>query len=288
MNSDGDRGAPRKLLAVTGGHPFDRESFIGMLESMRDVAWCHAEHPAATANFDPERSADFAAFLCYDMPGLSFKPGTNSGYRGVDYVAPPAFLVDGMGALLRAGKPLIFLHHALAGWPSWDGYERIVGGRFLYRRDPARGLMDSGYRHAVRHRVHVVCDHPITRGLGDGFEIEDELYLIDVDETDKLPLLRSTHDFSAAGFYSAHEAVMNDRLFCNEGWQRPAGSTLVAWAKCAGNSPVVYIQCGDGASAHGNPAFRLLLQNTIDWITSKSASAWALAPWSDVGTKIAP
>jgi hypothetical protein len=274
--------APRKLLAVTGGHPFERESFVGMLESMRDVAWCHAEHPAVPALFDPERSADFSAFLCYDMPGMSFTPGTNSGYRGVDYVPPPAFLVDGMEALLRAGKPLIFLHHALAGWPGWDRYEDILGGRFRYRRDPARGRMDSGYRHAVRHRVNVVSDHPITRDLGTGFEIEDELYLIDVDETDKLPLLRSAHDFSAEGFYSAHEAVMNDRLFCNEGWQRPAGSNLVAWAKRAGNSPVVYIQCGDSAAAYGNPAFRRLLQNTIDWITSDSARLWASTPQTGI------
>jgi hypothetical protein len=221
--------------------------------------------------FDPERSADFAAFLCYDMPGLSFRPGEKSGCRGVDYVAPPAFLVEGMEGLLQAGKPFIFLHHALAGWPGWERYQQIIGGRFQYKRDAARGFMDSGYRHAVRHRVEVVCDHPITRGLGGGFEIEDELYLIDIDETDKVPLLRSTHDFSPDGFYSAHEAVVNDRLFYNEGWHRPAGSNLVAWTRRSGNSPIVYIQCGDGPAAYGNPAFRLLLQNTIDWITSDAA-----------------
>jgi type 1 glutamine amidotransferase len=267
--------AQRKLLVVTRGHPFDRGAFFDMLESMQNVAWCHVEHPAAPVLFHPERSADFAAFLCYDMPGLSFRPGEHSGFRGVDYVAPPAFLIDGMEALLQAGKPFIFLHHALAGWPGWDGYKQIVGGRFQYKRDAARGLMDSGYRHGVRHHVEVVCDHPITRGLGAGFEIEDELYLVDIDETDKLPLLRSAHDFSPDGFYSAHEAVMNDRLSCNEGWHRPAGSNLVAWAKRSGNSPIVYIQCGDSPAAYENPAFRLLLQNTIDWVTSEAARAWA-------------
>jgi type 1 glutamine amidotransferase len=270
--------APRKLLAVTRGHPFERSEFLALLDAMRDVAWFHTEHPAAPAIFDPDRAADFAAFLCYDMPGLSFRPGGNSGYLGVEYVPPPAFLVQGMEALLEAGKPLIFLHHALAGWPSWDRYKEIVGGRFQYKRNPARGLMDSGYRHGVRHRVEVVADHPITRGLGVGFEIEDELYLMDIDETDKLPLMRSTYDFSAEGFYSAHEAVMNDRLFTNEGWRRPAGSNLVAWVKRAGNSPIVYIQCGDGPAAYANPSFRLLLQNTIDWATSEAAQVWARTP----------
>ena len=42
--------------------------------------------------------------------------------------------------------------------------------------------------------------HPITQGLGSGFEITDEVYLAPVFEDSVVPLLRSTHEFVADGF----------------------------------------------------------------------------------------
>ena len=49
--------------------------------------------------------------------------------------------------------------------------------------------------------------NPVLEGLGDGFEIEDELYLFEVFEDDVLPLLRSDHAFEESGFFSAALAV---------------------------------------------------------------------------------
>ena len=275
-----DYHARRNMLLVTRGHPFERVPFMEMLGAVPDTTWTEVEHPAAPALFDPRCARDFAGFLCYDMPGLDFRMPSAPGGAGVDFVPPPARLVAGMEALLDAGKPFIFLHHALAGWPAWSRYADIVGGRFHYKRElaadgAAADILDSGYLHGVKHRVRVVADHPLTAGVGAGFEIEDELYLTDIDEAGKIPLLRSEFEFDPRRFHSAHEAVANARLFTGHPWNRPAGSNLIAWLKRAGNSPVIYIQCGDCPAAYANPGLRRILANAVGWITSPAAAEWA-------------
>lgn len=263
-----DYDARLRLLVVTKGHDFDRGLFFAMLDAVLapdgpfvadSIAWTHVEHPAAVELLNPRAAAGFDAILFYDMPGLQFAPD------GLRFEPPPQRLVDGLGALTEAGKPMFFLHHAVAGWPAWPGYAEIVGARFHYRADPGAGIVDSGYRHDVTHRVRVVADHPVTAGLGDGFEISDELYLLTVDESDKTPLLRSSHRFTRDGFFSAGEAVAG-RMFSNADWDPPEGSDLVAWTKRAGNSPIVYVQCGDGPAAWDNAGFRRLLRNGLDWL----------------------
>jgi len=208
-----DYNAKRNVLLVTRGHPFERAPFMEMLHSVPDTVWTQIEHPAAPALFDPERARDFAALLCYDMPGLDFQTGAGPGGRGVRFVQPPAYLVAGMELLLEEGKPFIFLHHALAGWPAWPRYKDIVGGRFNYKREPAADILDSGYLHGVKHRVNVVADHPITAGVDGGFEIEDELYLTDIDEAGKIALLRSEFEFGrgAPGPFSSSTTAPTSR-----------------------------------------------------------------------------
>lgn len=249
--------APGNVLVLTKGHPFEHDPFFAMVDAVvpEGWTWTHAEHPAAAAVLDPERAAAFDIVLFYDMPGLQFNPG-----KPPVHIEPPAYLKQSFADLTAQGKPMLFLHHALAGWPAWPEYGAAVGGRFDYGR--------SGYRHGVRHFVRVVEDHPITAGLGEGFWIEDELYLVEVDETDKQPLLRSDHRFERDGFYAADLAVRG-KMFSNEGWDHPPGSNLIAWTKRAGNSPVVYIQCGDGPSAYENPGYRRLLGNALGWLATK-------------------
>ncbi len=63
---------------------------------------------------------------------------------------------------------MVFLHHAIAGWPAWEGYAEIVGGRFHYQPATLDGIdyPDSGYRHDVTHTVEVLDPtHPICAGI---------------------------------------------------------------------------------------------------------------------------
>ena len=258
--------AALEALVVTKGHPFERDPFFAMLEGLSDIACTHVEHPAAQAFFTPEMARPWDAYLLYDMPGIEFRPG------GPLFHEPPREYVDRFLDLLEAGQGFVFLHHAIAGWPAWSEYAEILGGRFLYEPGTLRGerLPDSGYRHGVRHRVTpAVPGHPVLAGLEEGFEIEDEVYLFRVFEEDVTPLLRSDHEFVDSGFYSASLAV-HGKLFSNEGWSHPPGSSLIAWTHRYRNSPIVYIACGDDPKAYANPALQRLIGNALRWVASEA------------------
>jgi type 1 glutamine amidotransferase len=256
-------GAPRVLVS-TRGHPFERDPFFAMLTGAApDLDFVAVEQPASQHFFHPERAREFAAFLLYDMPGVDLL----SGYPPRQ-PEPPAAYREAFEALVESGHGFVFLHHALAGWPAWPRYGEWVGGRFLYAPGEVRGRPwpDSGYRHDVTHRL-TPCDpdHPVVSGLEAGFEITDELYLCPVFEDDVTPLLRSDHAFSCEGFYSAAEALQG-RMYSNEGWSHPPGSSLVAWTQQHGSSTMVTILCGDAPPAYASPGLRRLISNALHFV----------------------
>ncbi len=255
---------PLKALLITKGHPFEQEPFFAAFETWPDIEVTAVEQPAAQTFFAPDLAAEWDAFVFYDMPGIEFR---REG--GVRFHDPPAAHRESFLALLEAGHGFVFLHHAIAGWPSWPEYAEILGGRFLYAPGELRGdrYPDSGYQLGVTHRVSPVGEHPILRGIEDGFEIEDELYLCKVFEDDVHPLLRSDARFEDDAFYSAAQAVAG-KMFSREGWSHPPGSSLVGWWKYWGPSPIVYLALGDGPSAYAHPAFRTLVGNAIRWVGS--------------------
>jgi type 1 glutamine amidotransferase len=263
--------ANRQILVITKGHPYPRDAFAKLFDEMEGVSWTQVENPAAQVFFDPALAAAYDAFVFYDIPGLRFTAA------GPESWPPPEAVSRNLMALLERGFGMVFLHHAIAGWPAWEEYAEIIGGRFLYLPATLRGKQrqDSGYRHAVTHTVEVLDDHPITRGVPATFEMTDELYLYEVFEDSVLPLLRSRHTFDRDQFYSAALAVTRGKLFSNEGWQHPPGSPLVGWVKTYRKSPIAYLQFGDDAIAYDNPHFRTLLRNAILWAASEEARAWA-------------
>ncbi|MCP4834549.1 MAG: ThuA domain-containing protein [Phycisphaera sp.] len=259
-----------RVAVVTKGHPFDADAFFAVFDSFDDVEWEHVEHPEATELVDPGRAAEFDVFVMYDMPGVVFDR-TGSGAVRAD---PPAGYGEAFERLLADGKGMVFLHHAIAGWPGWDRYGEVIGGRFHYT--PARWngieLPDSGYRHDVTHTVDVLhAAHPITDGVPASFEITDEVYLYPVDEASVTPLMRSRHRFTDDGFYSADLAVRGTRL-SNEGWSHPPGSDLVAWTRQEGPSPIAYIQFGDGPETYADPTYRRVIHNAIRWAAETMSS----------------
>ena len=257
----------QEILLITKGHPFEREPFFALFDAMPGVNWTHVEQPAAQVFFDPERAQDYDAYVLYDMPGIRFLPD-----RDPEFVEPPEAYREGFRALLEAGHGLVFLHHAIAGWPAWEEYAHILGGRFLYMPGVLGGTprQDSGYRHDIEHRVHKLRDHPVTAGIPPSFPITDELYLYEVFEDDVEPLLASDYAFTRDNFYSAARVVgkgtANARMFDNEGWDHPDGSNLIGWTRTPGSSRLVYLQCGDGPTAYANECFRRLIVNAIDWV----------------------
>jgi hypothetical protein len=260
--------ATRRVLVVTKGHPFQRDAFFGALERIDAAAFTAVEQPAAQAFFDPARAAEWQAILLYDMPGVDL-------LRGARSVDPPDGLRERFEALVAGGCGLVFLHHAIAGWPSWPEYHDWIGARFLYAPDEVRGRSypDSGYRFDVEHHLTPVDpSHPVVAGLEQGFDIRDECYLCPVFEEDVVPLLKSDYAFTDENFYSSAEAVAG-RLESREGWSHPAGCNLVAWARQIGPTKIVTILLGDGPSAYENPAFRRLVGNAVGWVAETPGRA---------------
>jgi len=203
-------------LVVTKGHPFERDAFFAMLEQVFDAhnlgELTHVEHPAAPAVFAADTLDQFDCVLCYDMPGIRFEPG------GPVYEAPPEAFQSNLQKATQAGVGFVFLHHAIAGWPAWEPYAELMGGRFCYTPQQLRGVAakDSGYRHEVEHLISVVEDHPVTAGVDAEFTMVDELYLFEVFEDSVTPLLRSNH---CSGWMDPQARCLPDRLFA--GRRRP-------------------------------------------------------------------
>lgn len=256
---------PLQVLLATRGHPFDRNAFHAMLDALPGMAFTAVEQPAVQAFFDPELARPYGAFLLYDMPGIVFE-----GPGKLRFLDPPERLRRGLEALSAEGKGFVVLHHAIAGWPTWEGWAEFCGARFHYApaRLHGRDWPDSGYRFDVTHRLTPVDPaHPVVAGLEDGFELTDELYLCPILEERVTPLLRSDASFRDEHFYSAAAAVAG-RRDQREGWHHPAGRPFVAWTQRVARSRVVTILCGDGPPAYASPGLRRLLANALRFVAS--------------------
>lgn len=260
------------ILVVTKGHPFEAEPFFAVFDKL-DVSWTHVEHPEAQQVLTPSGTESYDAVVMYDMPGITFTGGN-----------PPAvFHRPGEEAqrdyldMLEAGRGLLFLHHAVASWPAWPTFAEIVGGRFHYQPGTlgATSWPDSGYVFDVEHTVEILePDHPVCAGLPAQFDIVDELYLFPVLDEQVVPLMRSRFGFTDHNFYSADLAIRGTRN-ARQGWNHPPGSDLVAWAKHAGNSPICYVQFGDGPATYADHNYRTVLKNAVEWVASDQARRWA-------------
>ncbi len=262
--------SPLRLLVSVKGHPYPRDAFFSLFEDMPDVAYTAVEQPASQVLMTPSHASDYDAIVFYDMPGIDFST------QPPELVPPSETFKHDFLALLEQGKGMVFLHHAIAGWPLWPEYGEIIGGRFLYLPAEVRGqwCSDSGYRHAVDHTVRVLQRHPVTEGLVDQFSILDELYLYQVFADRVEPLLGSNFRFDRSQFYSAQRAV-NGEMYTRDAWQPGQGSDLVGWVTRYGRSPIVYLQMGDGVTAYENASFRQLLENAVRWVTSPESHQWA-------------
>jgi type 1 glutamine amidotransferase len=257
-----------ETLLVCKGHPYERDPFYAMFDGMADVNWTLVEQPAARALFSTEQAQPYDAFVMYDMPGIQFDP--RPGEPPI-FETPSERYKERFLSLLEAGQGMVFLHHAIAGWPAWPEYAEIIGGRFLYSPTKLRGdnRPDSGYRHAVTHTISAAAPHPILQGVPEQFQITDELYLFEVFDDSVEPLLVSDYAFESQNFYSATAVVEQGKMFSNEGWSHPAGSNLIGWTKTYGGSRIVYLQCGDDPVAYANPHLQTLSRNAIAWVSHK-------------------
>lgn len=260
---------PRKLevFVATKGHAFCRDAFEGMLRAV-GVEPTMVDQPAAAMLLEPGAMARFDAVLLYDMPGMDFgapvseRPG---------FVEPETAFREGFSTLLQAGKGIVAMHHSLAGWPAWPDYGAALGGRFLYK--PSSGCGSSGYVPNIGYTVRQAAEHPVLAGLPERFDLFDELYACErLPDASMVPLLMRATPVEQGRVLSAMHAVRREE---QGDWTPPADDPVIAWAKTASASPLVYLQPGDGPQTYENENYRLLLGNALRWVASPEARRWA-------------
>jgi type 1 glutamine amidotransferase len=219
--------SPIRVLVMTGGHAFEKEPFFKLFQNNPDITYKAAEAPRDYALLRPDAAKNFDVLVLYTYN----RPITEQA---------KADLV----ACLEAGKGLVILHHAIATYPDWPEYWKILGARYYLKSNVVDGVFKprSAWKEGVPIKVHIAdANHPVTHGLQD-FEIHDETYkLFDVSK-DCHPLLST---------------------------EQPLSNPVIAWSKTYAKARVVYIQSGHDHTAYENPNYVQLLRQALRWTAGK-------------------
>ncbi len=221
------KGEPIRVLIVTGGHPFEHDPFFAMFKGLADISYREVVQPEAQKWFDPKKAGQYDVMVWFDMWWGDVPDSTK----------------ENLLSLLKKGKPLVVLHHALNTYKDWPEADQIIGGEYYFnQRD---GHPESNYTIGARFKVEIVDPmHPITFGMKD-FEVVDETYgLVEV-SPDVKPLLKTDH---------------------------PTSSKLIGWTHAYGRSPVVFIQPGHGPEIYRHPSYRELVIRSIRWAAGRLTS----------------
>ena len=227
-----------RVLLVTGGHAFERPQFFKVFEDNKEITFEAVEHPNPKDKNAPA-SDPFAAKVrpdaakAYDVIVLYDMWQKISDETKADFVA-----------LLKGGKGLVVLHHAIANYQEWEEYPKISGARYYLKPTMVNGVEKprSLWKHDVEMKVRIADPkHPVARGMKD-FDIHDESYKGYDIRPEMKPLLTT---------------------------DQPLNSPTLAWTHTYGKARVVYLQLGHDHFAYENPNFCQLVAQAIRWTAGK-------------------
>ncbi len=141
---------------------------------------------------------------------------------------------------VQAGGGLVIIHHAIADnwqWKWW--YEDVVGGRFLMGQDGDKPRSKAKINEVLN--IRAVAKHPVLEGVGT-LRLDDESY--------------------QGMWLSPQSQVLMET-------DNPNNDKAVVWIGPSKTSRVVVIQAGHGPGAHGDPGYRRLVRNAIQWVASR-------------------
>lgn len=212
---------PVEIMLITGGHAFDTVQFFQLFDQMEEVEYTHFSQPKANhalVNGDAEK---FDVLVFYDM----WKEITDSEKRAYIH-------------LTKQGKPFLFLHHSLVSYQDWKTFEKLIGGKYVSKNPAIPENQYSTYEHDVWVYMHVLKNHPITKGF-DTIKLFDEVYGNTRVSDDVIPLFKTKH---------------------------PKSSEIIGWENKFNNSSIVYLQPGHDSRAFESADYRKLLQQAIFYL----------------------
>jgi type 1 glutamine amidotransferase len=166
-----------KVLVITGGHDYNKETFNAMFSDMSDkITFEIQEFPAAFNMFLPENRSKYDVLVFYHMWQT-----INEEQKKV------------LSGCIRQGKSLVVLHHSICAFDDWEEYIHIVGGKYFHKPTTVNNCeyQPSSYIHDIKFIVKVIDpSHPVTSGCKD-FELFDETYKDFYVEPEVTPLLKT-------------------------------------------------------------------------------------------------
>lgn len=147
-----------KIVIVTGGNDFDRESFFQMFNSFNNVSYVELIHPEAKAQLDTMDLASFDAVVFYELPKTITDEEKNYYSR-----------------LLKAGKGLLFMHQSICAYQDWPEFESIIGGRYYEKKKNDQFGVSSSELDIDFYVQMVHPSHPVIKGINE-FVLHDEVY----------------------------------------------------------------------------------------------------------------
>jgi type 1 glutamine amidotransferase len=223
QREDGSCDGKIKAVVLTGGHGFKKKEFLESLDGYDDIEYVHAPQSGQSEIFEDISGWDYDVIVFYSMKQEI------SAKRQRNFIK-----------LMEKGVGVLVLHHAVAEFPDWPEYRKILGAKY-YLKETKEG--DKVYqrcvaKHGVRIMVNVTDEqHPITEGISD-FEIIDETY--------------KGHNFEKD----------NQILLSTE---NPGNEKPLCWVRRYSNSNVCYFQPGHGPKAYSNKNYLRLVGRAIRW-----------------------
>jgi uncharacterized protein len=160
--ADIDKNKPIRILIITGGHNYNKESFNAMFASFGNtVSYQIAEFPAAYEMFLPQYRNKYDVLVFYHM-WQTITDGQKTVFADC----------------IRQGKPVVVLHHSICAFDNWEEYWHITGGKYFHKPTVLNGkeYPACSYIHDIHLFANVVDNkHPVTKGVND-FELFDETY----------------------------------------------------------------------------------------------------------------
>lgn len=220
--------SPIRVLLMTGGHKFETEPFFKLFKDNPEITYQAVEPPQGYEQLRPEHAAAYDVLVLYTYN------------RSISEQAK-SDLVN----WLASGKGLVVLHHAIATYPDWPEYWKILGARYYLKSNVVDGVFKprSAFKEGMHFKIHVAApNHPVTRGVQD-FEIHDETYkLFDV-------------------YDECHPLLTTDE---------PRSNPVIAWAKTYKKARVVYLQSGHDHFAYENPNYQQILRQALRWTANRN------------------
>jgi uncharacterized protein len=167
-----------KVLVVTGGHGYNKETFNEMLKSLGSNFVCQiVEFPAAFEMFNPENRAKYDVMVFYHM------------WQKITPEQQKVF-----SDCIKTGKPVVALHHSICAFDDWEEYWHIIGGKYFHKPTKVDGKEYAAgtYIHDLHFKANISANkHPVTKGVND-FELFDETYKGYYVEEGVIPLITTT------------------------------------------------------------------------------------------------